>query len=216
LLVAIYLYRADARPAVKLALLVLLLLLAILLLNLNPSRLPSTPSGSIDSAADSAAQPGEGSSAVPSRWLVLLLSFGLAVTLAAGLVGMARLVRRRLGRPAQGPLEQLGQEAQGALGALSAGGDLRDVVLRCYLAMARVLNASRGLQRRQGLTPREFAHQLAQAGLPAAHVQELTGLFEAVRYGTRVPDDDERSRAVSCLQAIVRACNAPRDGERNA
>lgn len=216
LLVALYLYRAGFRPALKLALLVLLLLLAILLLNLNPPRLPTAPSGAMDPAAEPAAEPAGGSSAVPARWLVPLLSLGLTVALAAGLVGAARLVQRRLKRLPEGPLERLGHEAQGALGALSAGADLRDAVLRCYLAMARVLDASRGLQRRQGMTPREFAQQLTHAGLPAAHVQELTGLFEAVRYGARVSDDEERSRAVSCLQAIVQVCNAPRNSERNA
>ncbi len=141
------------------------------------------------------------------QWAVLLTTLGLAVAMAAVLVGGAWYIWRR-GRAPSTPLEQLAQEAQEALVALAAGADVKDTVMRCYFEMSRVLSEQRGIERAEAMTPREFEGQLREAGLPGRHVEQLTRLFEGVRYGARIPDEQEERRAVACLTAIVEACQS--------
>ncbi len=143
-------------------------------------------------------------SANPPAWLTFVAAFGLAALFAALLVGF---VWRRRQRPASAsPLDQLAQEAQDALESLRAGGDLRDVVLRCYFEMIQVLNEQRGIERRSDVTPREFEYHLESVGLPGEHVRRLTRLFEAARYGAKTAGEDEERQAITCLTAIVEAC----------
>ena len=56
------------------------------------------------------------------------------------------------------------------------------------------------------MTPREFEVYLTQNGMPREPVQQLTRLFELVRYGavTAAPADEQH--AVASLTAIVEAC----------
>lgn len=144
--------------------------------------------------------------AEPSVWLVLATSVGLAVLMTGLLVGGAWFVWRRFHPPAS-PLKQLAQEAQGALESLQVGADLKDVVKRCYVQMARVLDEQRGIRRQRYMTPREFERRLEDAGLPGEAVRQLTRLFEDVRYGTRVTGEQEERRAMACLRVIVDACS---------
>jgi 2-iminoacetate synthase ThiH len=55
------------------------------------------------------------------------------------------------------------------------------------------------------MTPHEFAQRLEKAGLPAHPVQQLTRLFERVRYGAFNPGKKDVDEAVACLNAIA-AC----------
>jgi hypothetical protein len=55
------------------------------------------------------------------------------------------------------------------------------------------------------MTPREFEQYLSQSGLRDEHIQQLTHLFESVRYGARVPGQREEAEAITCLTAIVQA-----------
>jgi hypothetical protein len=141
----------------------------------------------------------------PSPWVVLLTTVGLALSIAGGLVAGAWYVWRQ-SRPPQSTLQQLAHEAQEALDALQAGADVQDAVMRCYFDMNRVLGEQRGIRRGETMTPREFELHLVEVGLPHTHVQQLTRLFESVRYGTRVTGEQEERQAVACLSAIVQAC----------
>jgi hypothetical protein len=158
-----------------------------------------------------APQPGEFGVAPPEfvarfpPWLVVSTALALAALVVAGLVGVGWFVWRRRHPPAT-PLEQLGQEAQQALDALQAGADIQDTVIRCYLEMSRVLDEHRGLRRAEAATPREFEQQLKEAGLPDAQIEQLTRLFEAVRYGAKVAGEGQQRQAVDCLAGIVQAC----------
>ncbi len=145
--------------------------------------------------------------AAPPAWLVLVTSLILALLLALALAGMVWWIWLRR-RRAVHPLAQLAQEAQDALEALQAGGDLKDVVMRCYFEMNRVLREQRGITRPEAMTPREFERQLEQAGLPGEHVRQLTRLFENVRYGAKVPGEREERQAMTCLTAIVEHCRS--------
>jgi hypothetical protein len=143
----------------------------------------------------------------PPPWLTVATSLGLAVLMAMLLFGVLWLVWRHRYRP-KSPLEQLAQEAQDALDALLTGADLKNVVMRCYFEMARVLNEQRGIKRQRDMTPREFRSRLEEAGLPGEPIRQLTRLFEEVRYGTKVPSEGEEHQAIVCLTAIVEACRS--------
>ncbi|MBN1178908.1 MAG: DUF4129 domain-containing protein, partial [Anaerolineae bacterium] len=106
-------------------------------------------------------------------------------------------------------LQQLGEEAQEAIDQLCAGADLKDVVLRCYVDMSHTLQESKGIERDKAMTPREFEQHLMNTGLPHEHVQQLTRLFEAVRYGAKHLGETEQQQAIRCLSAIVETCGSP-------
>lgn len=141
------------------------------------------------------------------QWVVLLVALILALLTMVGLLAAARFFWRR-SHVSSSPLEELAQEAQGALVALEAGADVKDTVMRCYFEMSRVLDEQRGIRRAGAMTPREFERQLKAVGLPGTHVERLTRLFEGVRYGARVADEQEERQAVACLTAIVETCTS--------
>jgi hypothetical protein len=165
---------------------------------------PQTPDAPSPSAT---AAPIEDFIANSPRWLVFLATLGLALLTAAALVGAIWLIWRRLQRPER-PLERLAREAQQALDALQSGADLKDTIMRCYFEMSQVLSERRGIRREQAMTTREFERHLEEAGLPGEYVQQLTRLFEGVRYGTRVPDEGQERLARVCLAAVVGFCES--------
>jgi hypothetical protein len=204
----------EARKALLKQLLRLLPILIILYLAINWLRRTFhtaqeiTFQGSASPADGSAvSSPTDTFAANPSQWLVLVASLGVALLLTVLVVGIAWAVWRRHRRP-QHPLERLAQEAQNALDALWAGGDLKNVVIRCYLEMSRVVSEQRGIRRDLAMTPREFEHYLEDKGLPGEPVRQLTRLFEEVRYGTLIPGENEKRQAVASLTAIVEVCRS--------
>ena len=52
------------------------------------------------------------------------------------------------------------------------------------------------------MTPSEFAEALGRQGLPAGAINDLTHLFEAVRYGNQQPDPGMQQRALNAFRAI--------------
>jgi hypothetical protein len=128
---------------------------------------------------------------------------------ALGLAGLATLAAAYLferGRAEPLPymtLERLADEAQDALDALRAGGDVKDVIVRCYLAMSQALEEEKHIYRKNSMTPREFERVLVEKGLPRDPVKHLTHLFEEVRYGNRTPVRREEDLARLSLSEIV-------------
>lgn len=104
------------------------------------------------------------------------------------------------------PEDALAREAAAALKAIDEGGDLRDVILNCYLQMTRAVKAGRGLEREETMTPREFEEVLRARGVPDEPIRQLTGLFEMARYSRRTPDRQDEAAAVVCLESIRMAC----------
>jgi len=96
--------------------------------------------------------------------------------------------------------------ARTSLADLAAGRHWGDVVVEAYARMNDALQVTRGLQRESSSTPREFAARLARTGLPAGSVEELTRLFESVRYGGHASDEGAGRRAAACLESILSAC----------
>jgi hypothetical protein len=140
-------------------------------------------------------------------WFPLVINVGLALFVAAVLVGLGWFVWRRRRRTVRS-LEQLAQPMEEAIEAIHAGADLRGTVMRCYYEMSRVLRQQRGIRRQQAMTPREFVAFLQRAGLPTEAVGRLTELFERVRYGGKAAGREEEVQALACLETIVAFCKS--------
>lgn len=111
----------------------------------------------------------------------------------------------RFYRPPPG-MDEIAEIARTALTGLSDGEASKNVIIRCYLDMNRMVGEKRGLVRENASTPAEFAGQLARMGLPRGAVDGLTGVFERVRYGGKEADANEIEEAKRCLTLILRAC----------
>lgn len=142
----------------------------------------------------------------PPRWVGTIITIGIGLMLAAGLLGALWWFALRCPDARQQPLVELAARAQAALDALYGGEEASQVVLRCYFEMMRVLDQTQGIRRAEAMTPREFADRLTGLGLPAPAVWTLTRLFEDARYGTPVSDDAVAQQAVASLKVIVDAC----------
>jgi hypothetical protein len=103
-------------------------------------------------------------------------------------------------------LGAIAEIARISLAELAAGRHWGDVVVESYARMNDALQVMRGLQRESSSTPREFAARLAGTGLPKGAVEELTRLFESVRYGGHASDEGAGIRAAACLESILHAC----------
>jgi flagellar biogenesis protein FliO len=140
-------------------------------------------------------------------WLDVGICLGLAFVLAILITvlawGMYRASRERAGDA----MARLADEAQDAVDALQAGGNIRDTVIRCYIQMTQVLAKERNVRREEAMTPHEFEQiLLTKMKLPETPVQRLTRLFEAVRYGDYHPGKREELEAIDSLTAIAEAC----------
>ena len=139
----------------------------------------------------------------PSDEFVLIASLAIVVI---GLVLAFWLGRRWLFPRQSSALTQIAEEADRARDALASGGALEDVVIRSYRQMNKIVAEARELRRPLSATPREFEDTLAGAGLPMGPLDDLTKLFEQVRYGGLVPGPAERKIAIDSLTAIAAAC----------
>lgn len=142
----------------------------------------------------------------PGDWVTTVTTIALSVTLTLAVAGLAFALFRRARMAKSTPLDRIRKEAQNALDAIEAGGDLRDVILRCYAQMIAALKQYRNIQRDQDMTPHEFEAYLTGRGLPKGPVRQLTQLFEQVRYGGQMPGRQDERAAINSLTAIVAAC----------
>jgi hypothetical protein len=142
-------------------------------------------------------------------WLIILTSLLVSLVLLSIIILVIRSLRKRessLDRP----LVEIGQEAQQALDALALGSDLKNVVIRCYFQMNKIITQQRGIVREEAMTPREFVQALEEKGLPHDPVRTLTQLFEAARYGVMAPGKGDENQAIASLTAIADFCREAR------
>jgi len=142
--------------------------------------------------------PAQVSPSAISDGLAFLLSFALILAI---IIPIWLILRRR--KESVEAIEFIQQEAQTALREIKSGVDPHNVILRCYYEMNEVLNERKGIQRKDGMTPREFEGRLIELGLPKDPVTQLTRLFEQVRYGAKNPGQDFEIQAIACLSAII-------------
>jgi hypothetical protein len=115
------------------------------------------------------------------------------------------MIWRRI-RSREVSLKVFANTAQKALDELQTGIEIKNVVIRAYYQMSQVLDQELGITRKDAMTPREFEVKLEGAGLPAEEVQQLTRVFEAVRYGTTQVNWELEHQAITSLTAIIEAC----------
>ncbi|HNT24537.1 MAG TPA: DUF4129 domain-containing protein [Anaerolineales bacterium] len=200
----------QLRPRRALHLLfVLFLLAAALVLTPNAGTIYPDQAASVDAPVtiqrEEATEPAPSvPDVVPNELLVNLvgLMIALAVIVTLWLAGVAWMLSRRR-KPEAVP--EFIIPARAALDEIRAGGDLKNAILRCYYQMQNIASEKNSLQRQAGMTPREFARQLEDAGLPGHEVQRLTRLFEDVRYGNKSFSPTEESEAEQCLASVVEA-----------
>lgn len=94
--------------------------------------------------------------------------------------------------------DDLGAAAARAADHLRTDPPLDNDVVRAWRELTVVLPVGRPAT----ATPREFAAAAIDAGVDPAAVDELTTLFEAVRYGDRDPSGARARRAVAALERI--------------
>jgi NADH:ubiquinone oxidoreductase subunit 5 (subunit L)/multisubunit Na+/H+ antiporter MnhA subunit len=105
-------------------------------------------------------------------------------------------------KPLQEGLEppQVVQIVANAVKELERGGELSDIVLRCYRDMCKILG--RKVTMTRDLTAREFTQLLLQTGIDEEGVTRLTDLFERVRYGRYHTGPNEQAEALTLLKTI--------------
>jgi len=143
--------------------------------------------------------PTQVSPATISDGWAFLISFALIATV---IVVLWMIFRRK--NESVAAIEFINQEVQAALQEIRSGVTPHDVILRCYYEMNKELSERKGLQRKGGMTPREFEKRLIELGFPEGPVTQLTRLFEQVRYGAKSPSQDFENQAVTCLSAIIK------------
>ena len=142
--------------------------------------------------------------AAPGDGLVYSLSLGLALLLIfIGGWGIRRLRPPVAATAVEPPAPRLAQTALAAVEELRSGGDWQNAVIRCYQEMSEIVAQYRGLRRQAQMTPREFIRAMAAAGLPDAPLEQLTALFESVRYGPQTPNTMDEAKAEACLTALA-------------
>ncbi|MBI1744270.1 DUF4129 domain-containing protein [Candidatus Acetothermia bacterium] len=133
-------------------------------------------------------------------WLIFFVIVIALSFIALGIFLMRRYWARRRGDF----LEDLAGLTERAAHDLRAGGELRNIVLRCYRDMSLLLSKQKKVTIRQAMTAREFEQHLNTLGVRDDHVHQLTRLFEWVRYGRHEANETEEREAIACLEAISR------------
>jgi hypothetical protein len=134
----------------------------------------------------------------PPEWLFLLVNFALLFLILL----VAFFLWRRF-RPKPDTQAVVVKEVRRALSNLDSGLDFKDVVIACYAQMCQKLQESQQIKRHRAMTPREFEEHLSNAGIASIHIQQLTRLFEGVRYGAKSSDAATQNEAKLCLQSIL-------------
>jgi hypothetical protein len=136
----------------------------------------------------------------PPEWLFLLTNAILLLLIFIGLI----LIWRKF-RPQKDTKAIVLTEIRRALADLDSGVQLKNVVFACYAQMCHEFQEKQGVKRHRAMTPREFEVQLLEAGFASHHIQKLTQLFEAVRYGGKSVDLLTENEAKISLSAILEA-----------
>jgi len=148
----------------------------------------------------------------PAIALVLLAIVVVGAVLVVGHTASRALAEASAGDEArEAEAAALGRAAGRAADRLEATADLENAVYRAWREMTRLLEGAHG----PATTPGEFAAAAVDAGLERADVQELTRLFEDVRYGGSAADEPTEDRAMRVLRRIEAAAAAADDRSPN-
>ncbi len=134
--------------------------------------------------------------------------FGLMATIALGAFIMALYVQRRnAGDVSEGQNyqvddapEEIGRVAGELADEIEDGVAVSNGVYDAWTEMTDILD----IDDPETSTPGEFRDAALAAGLERQDVEELTDLFEEVRYGTARPTEERETRALEALRRIER------------
>jgi hypothetical protein len=115
-------------------------------------------------------------------------------------------LQRSRGHAASMPLREIAVIARDSLSRLRTETNYENAIIECYDRMSGVVAKKRNLHRAHAMTSSEFAVNLTRAGLPRGPVEDLTRLFESVRYGKQKVGQAEINRAVDYLTSILAYC----------
>ena len=142
----------------------------------------------------------------PQSWMLPLIIFVVAALVAVITFFVSKSMARRKAVD-RSRLRDFADNAQTALDDIKeARIEFDDVIIRCYAEMNRALQAEKGIYRAQAMTPYEFGQELLAKGFPARPVEQLTQLFEQVRYGHQQPGENKKRVAIQCLGDIISFC----------
>ncbi|MEN8241767.1 MAG: DUF4129 domain-containing protein [Chloroflexota bacterium] len=142
---------------------------------------------------------------LPEPWMFPLVLIAAAVMLAWISFLAYKFLSDRIS--SNRPYLDIADFAHAALGELEeANLDFEDVIIRCYAEMSQTVQDEQGIERTQAMTTSEFEQELVDWGFPARPVQQLTQLFEQVRYGRQQPLEKDRLVAAACLVEIIDYC----------
>lgn len=167
----------------------------------NLSIFPGAGAGGGGSGAGGAA------STVSQPQVALLLVLGLAILVAVGLVltGTGDDDPPAAADADEGPPEPdvaaVGRVAGDAADRISGDAAVENEVYRAWREMTDHLDVANP----HSSTPAEFAEAAVDAGMARDDVDDLTEVFEAVRYGPYEPTADREERAVAALRRIEAA-----------
>lgn len=130
-------------------------------------------------------------------WVEVFLLIAISILIGWMVI---RVFQRRLKE------NPLAVEAESAILAISNGGNLGGIIIRCYLNMEKVISQEQGIERNQSVTPREFKTHLIYKGIPEEPILQLTTLFEKARYGNLDLTEQDELQALNSLSAIQKAC----------
>jgi hypothetical protein len=183
--------------------LVALLIIVFMLPNIIPDPSPSAVSENSEVQTPPSIEHPVAPVGDPPQLLIRFVIIG--IVLGGGLIAI--LMIKRWSGPTKLEDELL-QDAEEAVKALQDGMDLRDVVVRCYMQMIHTVQKERGVERNHTMTVQEFEHQLESIGFPTTPLQQLTSLFERVRYGKKQVKDIDEQIAMESLNAIIKFCQS--------
>jgi hypothetical protein len=142
----------------------------------------------------------------PQPWMFPLIAVIAAVLLALVTFVVLLLLSKRL-RADQPRYLNIANNAQKALDEIREDrSEFSDVIIRCYAEMSQTLADEKDIQRSEAMTTHEFEQDLLSRGFPSRPVQQLTKLFEQVRYGHQQTSDNEKHVAMQALSDIIAFC----------
>lgn len=171
-----------------------------------PAGLPGVDEGGGSSGGGDSSGDGEDSPISPGP-LSAVLALVTAVFLGglflsrgsddSGAIGNGSTDAAESSEPAE-TAAAVGTAAGEAADRLEDAADFDNAVYRAWREMTRPLEVDRP----ESSTPREFARAATDAGMDRERVDELTQLFEDVRYGDASTTADREARAIEVLRRI--------------
>lgn len=144
---------------------------------------------------------GSGGTPVVTIGLVVLLGLALLVAVALLLVSTGDDAPPPSSAPAAPDPEQMqaiGRSAGRAADRIERDVDPDNAIYRAWKEMTDLLEVPNPA----ASTPAEFATAAVEAGMDPDDIDELTSLFESVRYGPKQPTEARETRAVAALRRI--------------